>query len=578
VTSPATPKKVVLLAINAKYVHSALAVWLLADGIKKYACLPHQVEIIEATINQTIDEIAGQVIAYNPDVVGISTYIWNADKLPALIKHLKEQLPNAIFILGGPEASHNQDYWLANGADYVVKGEGERKLPVLLDELAKGLLELTKPPKGKLNPCRDANNKPATISANATNNESLAPHTNAPINVSLAPHANASHNEAYINSLKGKLAYLQTSKGCPNTCAFCLSGDEKLSFLPIEAAKAQLYQLSKSQAKTIKLVDRTFNCNPTRAYELFEYVIGLETNHCFHFEIAADLLNQQSLDLLRTAPPGRIQFEAGIQSYHEPTLAAISRKANQSKVDENLKSLLKAGNIHIHIDLIAGLPHETLEIFKDSFDRAYKLGAHNLQLGFLKLLHGSALRNQAANLGIQYNQAPPYEIIQSPWLSPDDISQLKQTENALRQTYNKGRFMSTLEYVLTHTAETSEMRPYDLFHKLGQHTPNHGLSLEIYAEEIFKCFSRIHKIDTNQLLTHMITDWLSMVRGKNMPAFMRLSDTQRKQIIPKVEKILGRPIGREEVAKLPSGDWVYVDVQSRDPVTGLYKIFWYPVI
>ncbi|MCL2404659.1 MAG: DUF4080 domain-containing protein [Defluviitaleaceae bacterium] len=536
--------KVVLLAINSKYVHSALSVWVLAKGISEYAHKAHDVEIIEATIHQQDSEISAAIATHKPDVVGISTYIWNAAKLPGLLKLLKEQLPNCIFVLGGPEASYNADYWLASGADYVIHGEGERQLPVFLDALG------------------DKN------TGNHIHESTLTEQCNP-----LDP-----YNATYISTLKNRLAYLETSRGCPYSCAFCLSGESKLIFFPIQTAKEQLCKLSKSGARTIKLIDRTFNINPQRAYQLFEYVISLDTSCCFHFEVAADLFDERTLMLLNTAPPGRIQFEAGLQSYHEPTLKAVSRKADLTKAEQNIKTLLVPGNIHIHVDLIAGLPHETLAIFKDSFDRAYKLGAHDLQLGFLKLLHGSSLRKQAGELGILYQESPPYEIISSSWLSVSDIRTLKQTENALRHTHNKGRFLSTIKYVLFQSADNKlKLRPFTLFHKLGEYCENHGLPLEDYAKKIHDCFLTIPGIDKDALESCMICDWLAMVRGKNMPGFLRKPDTKRKQTISAIEKKIGRTIGREEVAFLPSGKAVFVDVNDRDVVTGLYKLYPNPV-
>jgi len=531
--------KVVLLAVNSKYVHSALSVWLLAEGVNQYARLPHDVEIIEATIHQQDEDIAGLVSSHKPDIVGISTYIWNAAKLPGLIKLLHRQLPGCVFVLGGPEASYNADYWLDNGAHIVMHGEGERQFAIFLDEFANKKPNADSTCKPKISECSYQEHRP------------------------LEP-----YNQTYISTLKNRLAYLETSRGCPYQCAFCLSGGSKLQFFPLETAKGQLYKLSKSGAKTVKLIDRTFNCDPNRAYELFEYVISLETNCCFHFEVAADLFDERSLQLLSTAPPGRIQFEAGLQSYNEPTLKAVSRKADLSKADHNIKALLAPGNIHIHVDLIAGLPYETLPIFTHGFNRAYKLGPHDLQLGFLKLLHGSSLREQAAELGIQYSKLPPYEIISSPWLSIEDMLILKQAENALRHTHNKGRFLSAIKYVLRATG----LDPFTLFNKLGEVAENHGLSLEVYAKMVHDCFLSIPSVDKDELQAHMICDWLTMVRGKNMPGFLRKPDSKRKHVIAAIEKKIGRTIGREEVAFLPSGDSVFVDVNDRDAVTGLYKL------
>jgi len=529
--------KVVLLAINSKYVHSALSVWLLAKGINMYAEKPHDVKIIEATIHQPDGDIAAIITAHKPSVVGISTYIWNAAKLPGLLALLKEQLPQCIFVLGGPEASYNADYWLNCGADYVMHGEGEYQFPVFLDNL----------------PLCPKSSKP----------KKLLSESSKPKAPPLDP-----YNQTYISTLKGRLAYLETSRGCPYSCGFCLSGGSKLQFFPLETAKKQMHKLANSGAKTVKLIDRTFNCDPKRAYELFEYVISLDTNACFHFEVAADLFDWRTIELLNTAPPGRIQLEAGLQSYHEPTLHAVSRKSDLAKADANIRALLAPGNIHMHVDLIAGLPYETLPVFMDGFDRAYNLAPHDLQLGFLKLLHGSALRMQAPELGIVFHKTPPYEVILNPWLSAEEIRTLKQTENALRHTHNKSRFLTTIKYVL----DVTDMRPFSLFQKLGAYCENHGLPLETYTQAVYDCFLSLVGVAEDELTASMIYDWLTMVRGKNMPAFLRNPDTKRKQAVAAIQKKLGRTIGREEVAFLPSGEYIFVDVTGRDVVTGLYEI------
>ena len=524
-----------LLAINAKYVHSSLSVWCLAGGVKRYLRLPHDVKVVESTINQANDDIAKCIVDYAPDVVGISTYIWNAKKLPGMLDLLRRLLPSAALVLGGPEVSFNSAYWLENGADYVLPGEGERCFAVLVDALAEGLPVRMEPgfflPDNPIDP----------------------------------------YNDAYLGALNGRIAYLETSRGCPFQCAFCLSGGSGVRFFPTELAKDQLYRLSQSGARTIKLVDRTFNCEAKRAYELFEYIIGLDTSCRFHFEVAADLFDERTLSLLSMAPPGMIQLEAGIQSFFEPTLQAVSRHVDLQRAQQNILAILKGRNIHVHVDLIAGLPYETLADFQDSFNCAYALGAHTLQLGFLKLLHGSELRKQAEALGIQYSVEPPYEIQSSPWISAGDLQILEQVENALRHTYNKGRFLRTLEYVLS----VSEMGPFLLFLTIGKGAPNHATDLEDYAKAIYSLCVKLPGVDKRELRDCMICDWLSMVKGKNTPLFLKCD--KHNQVLPKAIKVaeqrLGRKISRGEATALSSGEGVFVDSMDRDPVTDLYRLY-----
>jgi len=276
------------------------------------------------------------------------------------------------------------------------------------------------------------------------------------------------------------------------------------------------------------------------------------------------------LALLETAPPGRLQFEIGLQSFHEPALKATSRQTDIIKAEQNIRALMKMQNIHIHIDLIAGLPYETLADFQDSFDRAYVLNTHHLQLGFLKLLHGSELRTQAESFGIKYSPNPPYEILSSPWLSTDDIQTLKQTENALQHTRNKGRFLTTLEYALT----TTGVKPFTLLNSLGAAVPNHATQLEDYVVQIYEFFIKQPGVDKNTLQDCLMYDWLAMVKGKNTPPFLKNESAQRKYVAETAEKILDRKPRREEFAVLNSGKGIFVDNTNCNPVTGLYKVYY----
>lgn len=523
-----------MLAINAKYVHSSLAVWVLSASVKKYAKIPHDVKIVEATINQSNEDILSLVLKHNPTVVAISTYIWNAKKLPEIIDSLQKMLPEVCIIMGGPEASFNANYWLANGADHVLEGEGEYSLPLILDNIS-----------CPEDDCAEALDK--------------LPEIQSPVDP---------YTDEYFETLAGRLAYIETSRGCPFTCAFCLSAGSNVRFFPIEPVKTKLKKLSLSGTHTIKLVDRTFNCNAKRAYELFEYIIGLKTTCCFHFEVAADLFDEQTLLLLSSATSGRIQLEAGLQSFFEPALNATTRKTSLEKAEQNIHTLMKNGNIHLHVDLIAGLPYENLQEFKNSFHRAFALKAHTLQLGFLKLLHGSALRKQANSLGIVYSDVPPYEIKHSPWLSVDDLQILKHVENALQHTYNKARFLSVLDYVLT----VSAFEPFELFYSIGRTIPNHGVDLADYASSLFDYFTTLPNVDEKRLSDYMVYDWLSMVKGKNMPEKLKNADSRRSQVAEIAEKKLGRKLRRDEVYVLSSGEGIFADSESRDPVTGLYAV------
>lgn len=555
--------KVTLLAINTQYIHSSLAIWYLAEGVKRYARQDHDVSTMEATINQKTKDIAVRAAENKPDLVGISTYIWNAGKLPELIEYLRCLLPDVKILLGGPEASCNAEYWIKNGADYVLCGEGEYSFPMFLDAFAKsdaGALEMI----AGLCFCKD---REITVLQHC-NDKSGAD------SVSLNEYINP-YSDEYFERLSGRIAYIETSRGCPFSCSYCLSGSSSyeakkgVRFFPLDDMKERIYALSLSGTQTIKFVDRTFNCNSDRAYAILEYVIGLDSPCCFHFEVAADLFDGRTLELLHTAPPGRIQLEAGLQSFHGPTLDAVSRKTNLEKTKNNLLYLLAGKNIHIHVDLIAGLPFETLDIFQDSFHKAFALGAHTLQIGFLKLIHGSRLREQVEDLGIVYCKEPPYEIIRNPWLSEQELKIIKTTENALQHTYNKGRFLSVISYVLS----VSGLHPFMFFRGLGEAVFNQATPLDVYAECIFHHCAGLPHVDRNELHDRMICDLLGMTKGKCMPSILKSYGKRRKQEVLAVNKRLGRVIDYDETAILSSGRGVYVDSMDRDLVTGLYKLY-----
>jgi len=549
--------KVVLLAINAKYVHSSLSVWVISEGIRSFARFPYDVSVVEATIHQPVFDIAMRVAENKPDVVGISAYIWNAGMLPELLMILRERLPNSPLVLGGPEASNNMNYWLETGADYVLQGEGEYVFPQFLDAFTAGQGD--------------------RVTVFSVANSVLAANISSDKTVTLSPcPAVNPYTAQYLDSLNGRLAYIETSRGCPFKCSFCLSAGSGVRYFPLDVIKSHILTLSRSSTKTLKFVDRTFNCNPARAVEIFEFIITMETTSRFHFEVAADLFDEKTLFVLEAAPPGRIQFEIGLQSFHKPALEATSRQTDIEKAARNIRTLMKMQNIHIHIDLIAGLPYETLDDFKDGFDRAYTLNTHNLQLGFLKLLHGSVLRTQAEDFGIKYSQNPPYEIISSPWLSTVDIQALKHTENALQHTRNKSRFLTALDYVLTVTGA----RPFDLLNSLGAAVPNHATQLEDYIVQIYNFSLKQPGVEEAALKDCLIYDWLGMVKGKNTPSFLKNDDTrqksagERKKAAETAERILGRKLRREEFAVLSSGKGIFADSNNRNPLTGLYKVFY----
>ena len=542
------PVKITLLAINAKYLHSSLAVWYLLGGLKKYAKKQHDTTVIEATINQSIESIIDRIVNSKPNVVGISTYIWNANVVISIIKQLKLILPETIILLGGPEASHNATFWLNQSADFVMYGDGEYDIATFIDALGDKNEEAIKNIPGIY---YISDNKICFTPKKSVMNEYINP-----------------YSEEYFSSLKGSLSYIESSRGCPFSCSYCLSSNDSIRLFPIEEIKHHLAELVESGTQTIKFVDRTFNCHLVRAKEITRYILSLETDCCFHFEVAADLFDEELLNLLISAPKGRIKLEIGLQSFNEDTLKAVSRVTNQQKAEENIRYLLQNQNIHIHVDLIAGLPYETLETFIEGFNRAYQIGAHTLQLGFLKMLYGSRLREQAVEYDIQYTEKPPYEVTNTQWLSGDDIQILKKTENALQNTYNKGRFLETLRYVL----DASKLTPFTLYHQMGSVVPHHAIYLEDYLEQLYYFLASLKNVDINLLRDNIICDMLRMTKGKSIPKLLRSYGEQRKKTATIARQILGRNIDYDEVEVIGSNIGIYVDGSIKDSVTGLYSI------
>ena len=545
----------VLLAINAKYVHSSLAAWYLAAGVSAYCAEKHDFSVLEHTINEPPSNIVSEVLAKTPEVLGISVYIWNAGMVPQIMAAVRGAVPDIKIVLGGPEAANNPEYWLQSGADFVAMGEGEHVLPLLLDRLER---------QGKTD----------EVSGFYRMGEDGALCAAAPADMPPEEPSAAlpdPYTDKYYASLGDRLAYVETSRGCPFGCTYCLSSGSNTRFFPLEMSKDRIYRLAQGNRRTIKFVDRTFNCNCERAYAMFSYVIGLDTECCFHFEVAADLFDPKTTALLNTAAPGRVQLEIGLQSFNEPTLKVVNRQTDLEICERNIRALLAPGNIHVHIDLIAGLPLEGLESLKKSFARAFALRPHTLQLGFLKLLHGSELRKNAARFSIEYSPEPPYEVISTRWISAEELDEVRQVEDALDTLYNSGRFLYMVDYLL----EASGLEPYALFEHIGRNVPWRGDGLTDHAGRVYACCATLEGVCPELLCDAMTLDWLSFARGKNMPAAIKAgADSAAFNAARKLaEDTLGRAIERSQVCVLSDGRVAFIEEGQKDPVTKRYKLY-----
>jgi hypothetical protein len=419
-----------LVGLNAKYIHSSLALYSLRSACH---AVGHECEVVEYTINQEFLYILGDVGGRNPAAVGIVCYIWNREMVLKLTAALKQVLPEVVIIIGGPEASGDATALLLQNpsVDFVVQGEGEESVPELLTQLAQG----TKMP----NVDGIALSKEGVVKTNGG--------VRVVANLDCLPFA---YRADMMPNLSNRIIYYESSRGCPFSCSYCVSSTTSgVRYRSIDLVKEELRFFIRHGVKQVKFVDRTFNVNPEYYREIWRFVNAEADSTNFHFEIVADLLSNEDIDWLATVAEGRFQFEIGVQSTCAETLFAIGRSNAWARLQENVQALLRGGNIHLHLDLIVGLPYENWRRFQQSFNAVYTLQPDMLQIGFLKLLPGTKICREAAEYGYVSLPHPPYEILANNFLSCHEVRQLKLIEEVFNQTYNSGRFVHTLSYLLT---------------------------------------------------------------------------------------------------------------------------------
>lgn len=499
--------KIIISCLNSKYVHASLSPWCLLSGVREFSKNTYDIFIMESTINGDIDFFAQKIINEKPQVVAFSTYIWNVTKTLEICRIIKEK-HNCRIVLGGPEVAYRQKDVLEkyDFIDFVLAGEGEWTFPEFLDNINGDLSLIAGLSYRK-------NGEIITISEKEYKDTPPSPFT-----------------EEFFQNLNGRISYIETSRGCPYRCAFCLSGRcSPLRFFDLERVKKDIVKLANSGTQTIKFVDRTFNANSTRANEILLFIkenYGKEIpqNVCFHFEIAGDILKDSTLEILSTMPEGAVQLEIGMQSFNEETLKTINRKTNTKKLIENIKKLISFNNMHIHIDLIAGLTGENLESFKNSFNIGYSLKAHMLQMGFLKLLYGADMRENSEKYPCTFNDEPPYEVTSTPWLSSDEIKMLKNCEDAVDRLYNSGRFLYTLNYLIDDVG----ISPFDVFNDFGNAVDGNKMRLCDYAEKLYNFFD--DKCNKEILREKILCDLLSCSSSVQIPEILKRKDVLYKQI------------------------------------------------
>ncbi|OOB79879.1 MAG: hypothetical protein BEN18_02545 [Epulopiscium sp. Nuni2H_MBin001] len=429
--------KCLLVSFNAKYIHSSLAL----RYIKEF-CSEFDIDILELTINHDENQIIKSIYECKPDVIGFSCYIWNITYIKSIIPTIRKLLPNTKLILGGPEVSYNSRELLNElPIDILMEGEGEKTWKEYLQQEKKlcdidGLIY-------------------------KYNSQIIVNPPRKPMDMSELPFVYKD-----ITDLKHKIIYYEASRGCPFSCQYCLSSVEAgVRFMPIERVYKDLdYFLSKNVPQ-VKFVDRTFNANKAFALNIWKYIINNDngiTN--FHFEIAAELINNDMLEILSGARDGLIQFEIGVQSTNPKTLKSIMRPMPFEEIKKVSLSISKLGTIHQHLDLIVGLPFENYLSFRNSFNEVISIRPEQLQLGFLKVLKGSGLYHKASEFGIVYKDLPPYEVLYTNYITYDEIVLLHQVEEMLERYYNSNRFTTSLEYLFS--LYNSE---FDLFESLAKY-------------------------------------------------------------------------------------------------------------
>lgn len=423
--------KFLLVAINSKYIHSNLAVYCL----KAATAYSDKVYIREFTINNQLEDILKNIYLEKPDVIGISCYIWNINYVKELLPELNKVLPGVKIWLGGPEVSYNTEEYVGRYENVagVIKGEGEAVFKELMDCYMEGrekdiplILGITTVSDGKIidNPC--------TLVYDMSD--------------SVMPYYAAGYKE---DDYKNKIIYYESSRGCPFSCSYCLSSvDKHLRFRNTELVLTDLKVFLDNKVALVKFVDRTFNCNREHSRKILRFIRDNDNGiTSFHFEIAADILEDEDIRIMNSLRPGLIQLEIGVQSTNQDTIKAIHRVMNLDKLRNNVTAIRKCRNIHMHLDLIAGLPYEDINSFRKSFNDIYDMKPDNLQLGFLKLLHGSLMREEKDKYGIVARDIPPYEVLYTKYLSYDDILKLKQVEKVLDMYYNSNMFVLSVRYL-----------------------------------------------------------------------------------------------------------------------------------
>ncbi len=487
-------KKLTLAAVNAKYSHTSLSIRSLKSYLKKLG-LPEPT-CVEATINDPYFTILERIMETEGEIIGLSCYIWNAAIIRQLSFDIKALAPEKILFIGGPEVSfRGPEIFEEYAADFIIRGEGELPLARYLQGIPPEQI------KGIMMPGFD--NGLAQV----------VPMEEIPF----------VYGEEELEELKNRAVYYETTRGCPFRCSFCISSlSDGVRGLPMERIKKELQLFIDKKIRKVKLVDRTFNCDRQRAFEIFQYIIEHSRETCFHFEVGADLFDEGTLELLKRAPAGIIQFEAGVQTTNPETSRLICRFHPLDRLKRNVSGL-KQCNIRLHLDLIAGLPKESLSSFYQSFDEVYRMEPDILQLGFLKMLHGSKIRREAELFHYIYRKEPPYEVMENDSISFGELMRLKDMEEAVEVYHNSRSFTKALSYLF----RENEILPSAFFDAMGQALKKAGKPA---FKEQFALLGRIYRQlqlnSSDDFMEHLKFDYVQKNRGALPDCFRNFKSGQ----------------------------------------------------
>lgn len=537
--------KILLAACNAKYIHSNLAVYDLRAYASAYQ---EHILLREYTINQTKDEILKDIYLTGADVVCFSCYIWNISFVKDLLCDLHKILPETKFWAGGPEVSFDAEAFLRKTPQMtgVMTGEGEKTFLELVHYYVDGEGSLTEIPGIVYHDGEEIYNNGWR---------------------ELTDLSEIPFVYEQLKDFENKIIYYESSRGCPFSCSYCLSSiDKKLRFRDLELVRRELQFFLDHRVPQVKFVDRTFNCRHEHAMEIWRYILEHDngvTN--FHFEISADLLRDEEIQLMSKMRPGLIQLEIGVQSTNTDTIHAIHRHMDLVKLERSVAKIHSFGNIHQHLDLIAGLPYEDYNTFHRSFNDVYEMKPDQLQLGFLKVLKGSLMEQEAQKYGILHKEKEPYEVLSTNWLSYREILKLKRVESMVEVYYNSGQFQNTLEYLVPQFEDA-----FIFYEKLGTFYEEKGYSEISHSrmrryEILLEFLKEETQIDAETAAQYMLYDLYLRERLKKRPSFA--ADQKPYESAVWAYRKEHRISRTAHIEVFPGGKAILFDYENRNPLS-----------